>query len=315
MPRKPLIQPHELLTRQQRAVEPLKHAKKPVIYAGQGVLSHPDGPRLLHELSQKAHIPVTTTLLGLGAYDEEDEKALHMLGMHGSCYANMAMQEADLILALGARFDDRVTRKPDGFAPEARKAASQGRGGIVHFEVWPHNMNKIVEATKLVPGDLVENLRQFVELVPGQPREARQPWLDQIAEWKRKWPWDYEKEGPSGVIKPQTVISILDELTAPVKDNTIITTGVGAHQMFAAQHYRWRHPRSFITSGGLGTMGFGLPAAIGAKIARPGALVVDVDGDSSFAVTMTELTTAKHYKIGVKVLILNNDEQGALNVP
>ncbi|KAF2170892.1 hypothetical protein M409DRAFT_63927 [Zasmidium cellare ATCC 36951] len=309
-PLESLLERHALTDSLNRAAYLLNQSQKPVIYAGQGILSHPDGPLLLNRLSQIAQIPVTTTLLGLGAYDEEDPKALHMLGMHGSCYANMAMQEADLILALGARFDDRITRKLSGFAPNAHKAAAEGRGGIVHFEIWEHNMNKIVEATELIRGDVVQNLSEFVKLVDEVPREARAEWLQQIDGWKAKYPWAYEKEGASGIVKPQTVISVLDDLTSDVKHETVIATGVGAHQMFAAQHYRWRHPRSMITSGGLGTMGFGLPAAIGAKVARPEALVIDVDGDSSFAMTMTELTTAKCHGIGVKVLILNNDEQG-----
>ncbi|KAF2206605.1 hypothetical protein CERZMDRAFT_108043 [Cercospora zeae-maydis SCOH1-5] len=306
----PPVDQRDLSQRLSRAANLLNSAKKPVVYAGQGVLSHPDGPRLLKQLSVKAQIPVTTTLLGMGAFDEEHCNSLHMLGMHGSCYANLAMQEADLILALGARFDDRITRKVSGFAPEARKAAAEGRGGIIHFEIWSHNMNKIVEATESIPGDLVANLHEFVPLVKEVSREERSPWLTRIAAWKKQFPWAYEKEGSDGVIKPQTVISIINELTADIKDNTVIATGVGAHQMFTAQFYRWRHPRSMITSGGLGTMGFGLPAAIGAKIARPDALVIDIDGDSSFAMTMTELTTAKCYNIGVKVLILNNEEQG-----
>ncbi|KXT15719.1 hypothetical protein AC579_123 [Pseudocercospora musae] len=304
------LDPKELAARLSRAAALLNKAQKPVIYAGQGIMSHPHGPILLHRLSKLAQIPVTTTLLGLGAFDEEDSKSLHMLGMHGSCYANMAMQEADVILALGARFDDRVTRKLSGFAPKALRAATEGRGGIVHFEIWPHNMNKVVEATELIPGDVVENLVRFVEQVHEVSPEVRRPWLKQIEEWKSQYPWAYEKEGDNGVVKPQTVIAVLDELTKDIKDNTVIATGVGAHQMFAATHYRWRYPRSMITSGGLGTMGFGLPAAIGAKIARPGALVIDIDGDSSFGMTMTELTTAKWYGVGVKVLILNNEEQG-----
>lgn len=235
LPVEPVLDPHELAATLDRAASLLNRAKKPVIYAGQGILSHPDGPLLLNHLSQIAQIPVTTTLLGLGAYDEKDPKSLHMLGMHGSGYANMAMQEADVILALGARFDDRITRKLSGFAPGTREAAAEGRGGIIHFEICPHNMNKVVEATELIPGDVVKNLAQFVELVNEVPTGARKEWLAQIAEWKDRYPWAYEKEGASGIVKPQTVISVLDELTAEIKDKTILATGVGAHQMFAAQ--------------------------------------------------------------------------------
>ncbi|KAL1311390.1 hypothetical protein AAFC00_001557 [Neodothiora populina] len=284
-------------------------AKKPVIYAGAGILGHPDGPKLLKELSEKAQIPVTTTLQGLGGYDELDPKSLHMLGMHGSAFANMAMQEADLVLALGARFDDRITGHVPRFAPAARQAAAEGRGGIVHFDIMPKNINKVVQATEAVQGDVTENLRLMMPQV--QKVSERTEWFDQINDWKKRFPWAYEKEsGPDSLIKPQTVISKLSDLCADRKDKTIIATGVGQHQMWTAQHFRWRHPRTMVTSGGLGTMGFGLPAAIGAKVAAPDSLVIDIDGDSSFSMTLTELSTAAEFNIGVKVLILNNEEQG-----
>jgi acetolactate synthase I/II/III large subunit len=286
-------------------------AKKPVIYAGQGVISHPDGPKLLKELSDKASIPVTTTLQGLGGFDELDEKALHMLGMHGSAYANLAMQEADLIIALGARFDDRVTGSIVKFAPQAKAAAAEGRGGIVHFEIMPKNINKVVQATEAVEGDVVENLAVLNPLVQNRSMAERKEWFDQINFWKKKFPLSlYARAEPSGLIKPQTLIEELSNLTAHRKEDTIITTGVGQHQMWTAQHFRWRHPRTMITSGGLGTMGFGLPSAIGAKVARPDALVIDIDGDASFNMTLTEMSTAKQFNIGVKIIVLNNEEQG-----
>jgi len=291
-----------------RTADLINMAKKPVIYAGQGILSTPDGPRLLRELSEKSQIPVTTTLQGLGAFDEMDPKALHMLGMHGSAFANMAMQEADLILALGARFDDRITGKISGFAPAARAAAAENRGGIVHFEIMPKNINKIIQATEAVEGDVVANLERLMpqlDIIKDRPE-----WFGQINAWKKQFPWAYEKETPEGLIKPQTVVATLSDLTDHMKDKTVITTGVGQHQMWAAQHYRWRFPRTMITSGGLGTMGFGLPAAIGAKVGRPEALVIDIDGDASFSMTLTELSTAAEFNVGVKVVILNNEEQG-----
>ncbi|KAF2745133.1 acetolactate synthase mitochondrial precursor [Sporormia fimetaria CBS 119925] len=291
-----------------RSADLINMAKKPVIYAGQGMVSVPEAPKLLKELSEKAGIPVTTTLQGLGAFDELDEKSLHMLGMHGSAYANMAMQEADLIIALGARFDDRITGNVAKFAPAAKAAAAEGRGGIIHFEIMPKNINKVVQATEAVEGDVTTNLAQLLPLV--KEVKERPEWFAQIKEWKQKFPWAYEKEGENGLIKPQTVVETLSDLTADRKDQTVITTGVGQHQMWAAQHFRWRHPRTMITSGGLGTMGYGLPAAIGAKVARPEALVVDIDGDSSFSMTLTELSTAAEFNIGVKVIILNNEEQG-----
>lgn len=286
-------------------------AKKPVIYAGQGVLGHPDGPKLLKELSDRAQIPVTTTLQGLGGFDELDPKALHMLGMHGSAYANMAMQEADCLIALGGRFDDRITGSVPRFAPAARQAAAEGRGGVIHFDIMPKNINKIVQATEAVEGDLTANLRLLLPQIEERTQEQRKDWFGQIDAWKERFPWAYEKEsGPESAIKPQTVISRLSDLTAHRKNETVVATGVGQHQMWTAQHFRWRTPRTMITSGGLGTMGYGLPAAIGAKVAQPNKLVIDIDGDASFLMTQTELGTAAEFNIGVKVIVLNNEEQG-----
>jgi len=232
-----------------------------------------------------------------------------MLGMHGSAYANLCMQEADLIIALGARFDDRVTGNIAKFAPAAKLAHSQGRGGIVHFDIMPKNINKVVQANEAVEGDVTANLELLLPQV--NQVDDRPEWFSQIREWKERFPFAYEKEdGPDSPIKPQTVIAKLSDLTADRKDKTIITTGVGQHQMWAAQHYRWRFPRTMVTSGGLGTMGFGLPSAIGAKVAAPDSLVIDVDGDASFCMTLTELSTAAEFDIGVKIIVLNNEEQG-----
>ena len=283
-------------------------AKKPVVYAGQGILASPEGPELLKALSEKAKVPVTTTVQGLGAFDEHDEKSLHMLGMHGSPYANMAMQEADLVIALGARFDDRVTGSISKFAPQAKAAAAEKRGGIVHFEILPKNINKVVQATEAVEGDVATNLALLLPHI--DPVESRPEWFEQINKWKQQLPFDYDRGIPEGLIKPQRVIEQLSEMTADMKDRTVITTGVGQHQMWTAQHFRWRYPRTMITSGGLGTMGYGLPAAIGAKVARPDALVIDIDGDASFNMTLTELSTAHQFNIGVKIILLNNEEQG-----
>ncbi|KAK0746708.1 thiamine diphosphate-binding protein [Schizothecium vesticola] len=294
-----------------RVADLINVAKKPVIYAGQGVICSENGPELLKALAEKASLPVTTTLQGLGAFDELDEKALHMLGMHGSAYANMAMQEADLIIALGARFDDRVTLNVSKFAPAARAAAREGRGGIVHFEIMPKNINKVIQATEAVEGDVAKNLEALLPQVEARSMTDRQGWFDQIREWKAKWPLShYETAGRDGLIKPQTLIEELSKLTADRKHETYIATGVGQHQMWTAQHFRWRHPRTMITSGGLGTMGYGLPAAIGAKVAKPDALVIDIDGDASFSMTLTELATAAQFNIGVKIIVLNNEEQG-----
>jgi acetolactate synthase-1/2/3 large subunit len=294
-----------------RVADLVNIAKKPVIYAGQGIIASEGGPELLKELADKASIPVTTTLQGLGAFDELDEKSLYMLGMHGSAFANMAIQQADLIIALGARFDDRVTMAIPKFAPAAKAAAAEGRGGIVHFEIMPKNINKVIQATEAVEGDVAQNLTQLLPHVNKASLEDRKEWFDKIREWKEKWPMNaYERAERASLIKPQTLIEELSNLTSTRKHETIITTGVGQHQMWVAQHFRWRHPRTMVTSGGLGTMGFGLPAAIGAKVAKPDALVIDIDGDASFNMTLTELSTAGQFDIGVKIIVLNNEEQG-----
>ncbi|ODQ63746.1 acetolactate synthase [Nadsonia fulvescens var. elongata DSM 6958] len=298
----------------------INKAENPVIYAGNGVLATPEGPQLLKMLADKANIPVTTTLHGLGAFDEGDPKALHMLGMHGTGYANMAMQNADLIIALGARFDDRVTGNLTKFAPAAKLAALQNRGGIVHFDISAKNVNKVVQTTEAVLGDVSANLTKLIPLldVDSGKTPARAQWFDRINSWKEKYPLDYELDATdgtgNGLIKPQTVIRTLSKLTQKQKTETglktIITTGVGQHQMWTAQHYRWDTPRTMITSGGLGTMGYGLPAAIGAKVAFPDANVIDIDGDASFNMTLMELSTAVQHGINVKILVLNNEEQG-----
>jgi acetolactate synthase-1/2/3 large subunit len=287
----------------------INQAQRPVIYAGNGVLSSPLGPKLLAQLSEQGNIPVTTTLQGLGAFDETNERSLHMLGMHGSAYANLAMQQADVIIALGGRFDDRVTGVVSTFAPAARAAALQGRGGIIHFEIQPKNINKVVDASIPILGDVVSNLASMVPLIKPSPRTE---WFADIADWKQKYPFTYVKSSPKNGdrLKPQEVIEELDRQTEHRKEDVIISTGVGQHQMWAAQHYRWRYPRTMVTSGGLGTMGFGLPAAIGAKVAAPQKTVVDIDGDASFSMTAMELATASQYNIGVKVLVLNNEFQG-----
>ncbi|TFK23471.1 acetolactate synthase [Coprinopsis marcescibilis] len=291
----------------QQAAALINGAQRPVIYAGNGVLSTPMGPKLLAELSKRGNIPVTTTLQGLGAFDETNERSLHMLGMHGSAYANFAMQKADVIIALGARFDDRVTGKLSTFAPAAKAAAREGRGGIIHFEILPKNINKVVDAQIPILGDVVANMAALVPLIESAPRKE---WFSEIKEWKKDYPFTYVKSKKGEKMKPQEVVEELEAQTKDKKGDVIVSTGVGQHQMWAAQFYRWTHPRSMVTSGGLGTMGFGLPAAIGAKVAAPKKIVVDIDGDASFSMTAMELATASQYSIGVKVLILNNEFQG-----
>lgn len=292
----------------ERAADLLNKAKKPIIYAGAGILNHPDGPVLLKELADKATIPVTTTIQGLGAFDQNDEKSLDFLGMHGNAAANTAIQEADLIIALGARFDDRVTLNVSKFAPAARLAAQQGRGGIIHFEISPKNINKVVEATEAIEGDVTRNLAAFLPLV--KPVKERKEWMGLVKQWKEKYPYAYMEETPGSAIKPQTLIKEINKQAHTYGKEVIVTTGVGQHQMWAAQHFTWTKPRTFITSGGLGTMGFGLPAAIGAQIGKPDAIVIDIDGDASFNMTLMELSSAVQAGAPVKICVLNNEEQG-----
>lgn len=292
----------------ERSAKLLNQAKKPILYVGAGILNNPKGPELLKELADKAQIPVTTSIQGLGAFDQNDEKSMDFLGMHGSAAANSAMQNADLIVALGARFDDRVTGNVSMFAPAARLAAEQGRGGIIHFEISPKNINKVVEATEAVEGDVTRNLASLLPLVDAV--KERKEWLGQCQAWKEQYPYDYMKETPGSKIKPQTLIKEISRQAHTYGKEVIVTTGVGQHQMWAAQHFTWTKPRTFITSGGLGTMGYGLPAAIGAQIGKPDAIVIDIDGDASFNMTLMELSSAVQANAPVKICVLNNEEQG-----
>lgn len=292
----------------QRSADILNKAKKPIIYAGAGVMNSEEGPQLLKELADKANIPVTTTIQGLGAFDQRDPKSLDFLGMHGNAAANTAIQNADVIIALGARFDDRVTGKVSEFAPVARAAAAQNKGGIIHFEISPKNINKVVEATEAVEGDLAVNLAKFIPLVTSV--KERPEWMGQVQKWKEMYPYAYMEETPGSKIKPQTLIKEISKQSSTYGKEVIVTTGVGQHQMWAAQHFTWTKPRTMITSGGLGTMGYGLPAAIGAQVAKPDAIVIDIDGDASFNMTLMELSSAIQANAPVKICVLNNEEQG-----
>ncbi len=287
----------------ERAAEMINCAERPLFYVGHGAILS-DAAEVLRQVCEKGNIPVTTTLQGLGAFDEFSPLALHMLGMHGSAYANYAMQAADLIVSVGARFDDRVTGHIPDFAPEARRAERDGRGGIIHFDIAPENIGKSIPVTLGVQGDARKNLELLLPMIEHRPRED---WLTVINDWKQRHPFCYAPDDRPYHLKPQQVIEELDKQT---RGEAIITTGVGQHQMWAAQFYRFRYPRQWITSGGLGTMGFGVPSAHGAKLGAPDKTVVNIDGDGSFCMTAMELATAAQYNIKAKHLVLNNDFQG-----
>jgi acetolactate synthase-1/2/3 large subunit len=273
----------------------IKRAKRPVIYAGGGVIAA-DASAELRELARRTGIPVTMTLMGLGAFPSDDPQSLDMLGMHGSVYANLAVDEADLLIAVGVRFDDRVTGKVSEFAQH---------GFIVHIDIDPSEINKNKLAHVPIVADVKEALRQLNAIVE-PPSAPLDDWHSRIGEWKREEPFSYDRSYPG--ILPQQAIAELSRLTA--KRDTVITVGVGQHQMWSAQFYKFRQPRTWLSSSGLGTMGFGLPAAMGAKVARPEALVVDIDGDGSILMNIQEFATCFCENIGVKVLLLNNQHLG-----
>jgi acetolactate synthase-1/2/3 large subunit len=276
-------------------VNVIKKARRPVIYAGGGIVSSNASGRLL-ELAEKTGIPVTTTLTGLSAFPGKHPLSLHMLGMHGTGYANFAVSECDLLLALGVRFDDRVTGKVTEFARH---------GTVVHIDIDPSEINKVKDANIPIVSDLNYALGKLNQIVE-PPETPLDDWHDRIKKWKQEMPLSYNRD--SEYILPQHAIELLSEMTADRE--TIISTGVGQHQMWAAQFYKYRHPRTWLSSCGLGTMGFGLPAAMGAKVAQPEKLVIDIDGDGSFQMNIQEMGTCFCEEIPVKVLLLNNQHLG-----
>jgi acetolactate synthase-1/2/3 large subunit len=274
------------------AAELINKSDKPVLYVGGGAIIA-GAHDVVRKIADKGNIPCTTTLLGLGAFDETDPKALYMLGMHGSAFANYAVQECDCLIAVGARFDDRVTGNLATFAPHAK---------IIHIDIDPSSISKNVDVDVPVVGDARLSLEAMLPFI--EHRDRRE-WFAQVNAWKKRYPFKYFDD--SKISKPQYVI---EEINKQTNSDAIITTGVGQHQMWAAQFYRWRYPRQMITSGGLGTMGYGLPSALGAALGCPGKIVIDIDGDASFCMTMFELPTIAEYDIPVKIAILNNDFQG-----
>jgi acetolactate synthase-1/2/3 large subunit len=265
---------------------------RPVLYVGGGVIASGASDALI-ALAERCDIPVTTTLTALGAFPSAHRLSLGMLGMHGTGYANLAVTECDLLIAVGARFDDRVIGDPETFAPGAK---------VAHIDIDPAEIGKNVRYDIPIVGDA----RLVLEaLVPQLAKQSKPGWHERIAEWKKQWALTYRCAGDG--IPPQYVIEQISDLT---NGEAIITTEVGQNQMWTAQFYKFRRPRSFITSGGLGTMGFGFPAAIGAQVGQPNRTVIDIAGDGSFQMNIQELGTAVEYGLPVKVAILNNGYLG-----
>ncbi len=282
-----------------RAMELMLSAKRPVLYTGGGIILS-DAAEDLSKFARLLQIPVTSTLMGLGGFPGDDPLWMGMLGMHGTYCANMAVSQADLLVAIGARFDDRVTGKLSDFAPNAK---------IIHVDIDPSSISKNVQVDIPIVGDCRDTLQQFNDLLHDMPAQdwtrIRGPWLETIAAWEQEHPLTYTWSDTT--IKPQYVIEKLWELT---KGDAYITTEVGQNQMWAAQFYKFKKPRRLMTSGGLGVMGYGFPAAMGVQVAQPEAIVIDVAGDGSIQMNIQELITVVENKLPVKIAILNNSFLG-----
>src|SRR5205823_744038 len=281
-----------------QAVELMSHAKKPLLYTGGGVInSGPKASQLLRELVRLTGFPITSTLMGLGAFPASSKEWLGMLGMHGTYEANLAMHDCDVMVCIGARFDDRITGRVDQFSPRSKK---------IHIDIDPSSINKNVKVHVPIIGDvayvLEELIRTWKVKAATVDKTTLKTWWAQIDKWRAKKCLTYKSS--SDVIMPQYAIQRLYELT---KDRDVyITTEVGQHQMWAAQFFRFEEPNRWMTSGGLGTMGYGLPAAIGVQTAHPKSLVIDIAGDASILMNMQEMSTAVQFRLPVKVFILNN---------
>ncbi len=296
---KPTIEGHPRQI--EKAAGMLLSAKKPVIYVGGGVILG-NAAEELFRLAATLNAPVTTTLMGLGSFPEDNTLSLGLLGMHGTYYANMAVTSCDLLVAVGARFDDRVTGKISAFAPHAK---------IIHMDVDPTSIKKNVRVDLPIVGDVKDVLFRLISAIEEYPeaietfKKAVRPWLDEIETWKSKHPMLYKQA--TTVIKPQFVIQKLKELS---NDDAIIATDVGQHQMWTAQFFGFTQPRTFLSSGGLGTMGFGLPAAMGAQVAFPNRQVIAICGDGGFQMNLQEMATLVQNRLPVKICIMNNNYLG-----
>lgn len=269
------------------AAQEISKAKKPIIYAGGGVISS-NASSELRDLVIKTNIPITTTLMGLGCFPETHPLSLGMLGMHGTAYANYAVSAADLIIALGARFDDRITGKLDEFASKAK---------IIHVDIDPAEVGKNISVDIPIVGNIKNVLKKLNEYVH---KKKETEWLKTVEDFKKKYPLKYNNNEE---LKPQYIMETINKIS---KDNTIIVTSVGQHQMWAAQYYQYTEPRSFISSGGLGTMGYGFPAALGAKMGCPEKTVICISGDGSFQMNQQEIATAINNNLAITVIIMNN---------
>jgi len=269
------------------AVQEIKNAKKPIVYAGGGVISS-NAFLELKDFVLKTNIPITTTLMGLGCFPETHHLSLGMLGMHGTAYANYAVSAADLIIALGARFDDRITGKLDEFASKAK---------IIHVDIDPAEVGKNISVDIPIVGNIKNILKKLNEYVH---KKKETEWLKTVEDFKKKYPLKYNNNEE---LKPQYIMETINKIS---KDNTIIVTSVGQHQMWAAQYYQYTEPRSFISSGGLGTMGYGFPAALGAKMGCPEKTVFCISGDGSFQMNQQEIATAINNNLAITVIIMNN---------
>ncbi|MGB8109432.1 MAG: acetolactate synthase 3 large subunit [Pseudolabrys sp.] len=285
-----------------QAIDLMAHAKRPLFYTGGGVINSGKGAcDLLREFVKVTGYPITSTLMGLGAFPAADPKWLGMLGMHGTLEANMAMHDCDVMICVGARFDDRITGRLDAFSPGSKK---------IHIDIDPSSINKNVKVDVPIIGDCAHVLEDMVRLwrtgAIHPDKKSLQAWWAQIDKWRARKSLAYRSS--SDVIKPQYAIQRLYELT---KDrDAYITTEVGQHQMWAAQFYGFQEPNRWMTSGGLGTMGYGLPASVGVQLAHPKSLVIDIAGEASVLMTMQELSTAVQYRLPIKVFILNNNYMG-----
>ena len=286
-------------------IDLMNKSKRPIIYSGGGVInSGPEASDVLRELVQLTGFPITSTLQGLGAYPGDDNQFLGMLGMHGTYEANNAMHDCDLLINIGARFDDRITGKIDEFSPKSKK---------VHIDIDPSSINKIIKVDLSLVGDVKDVLKGINKTLKKKNMNLNKSnkhqiskWWEQIQKWRTKNSLHFNNSDET--IKPQHAVQRLYELTK--HKDTFVTTEVGQHQMWAAQHYKFNKPNRWMTSGGLGTMGYGLPAAVGVQIAHPKKLVIDIAGEASVLMTMQEMSTAVQYNLPIKIFILNNQYMG-----